>query len=72
AQGNIGAMYALGHGVPQDYVTAYLWFNLAASDAVDPAMRRQMEANRALAVTRMSPEQVSEALRLARDWKPPQ
>jgi TPR repeat protein len=26
---NLGALYANGQGVPQDYVQAYLWFNLA-------------------------------------------
>ncbi len=31
AQGNLGFMYANGRGVPQDDVTARMWFNLAAS-----------------------------------------
>jgi hypothetical protein len=29
AQFNLGSMYAKGHGVPQDYVFAYVWFDLA-------------------------------------------
>ncbi len=31
AQYNLGVMYALGMGVPQDYVQAHMWFNLAAA-----------------------------------------
>ena len=31
AQGNLGFMYYLGQGVPQDYVQAHVWFNLAAT-----------------------------------------
>jgi TPR repeat protein len=29
AQFNLGSMYAKGHDVPQDYVLAYEWFDLA-------------------------------------------
>ncbi len=28
AQSELGAFYANGHGVPQDYIQAHLWFNL--------------------------------------------
>ncbi len=31
AQFNLGLMYDNGQGVPQDYVRAHMWFNLAAS-----------------------------------------
>jgi hypothetical protein len=31
AQYNLGVMYGTGEGVPQDYVQAHMWFNLAAS-----------------------------------------
>ena len=31
AQYNFGFMYANGRGVPQNYVQAHKWFNLAAS-----------------------------------------
>lgn len=30
----IGRMYALGQGVPQDYVLSYMWLNLASAAAV--------------------------------------
>ncbi len=31
AQFLLGEMYENGQGVPQDYVQAHMWFNLAAS-----------------------------------------
>ena len=31
AQYNLGVIYANGHGVPQDFVQAHLWYNLAAA-----------------------------------------
>ena len=31
AQYNLGIMYATGQGVPQDYVQAHMWFNLAVA-----------------------------------------
>ena len=31
AQFNLGAMYAIGRGVPQDDETAHVWLNVAAS-----------------------------------------
>jgi len=30
-QNNLGMIYDNGYGVPQDYVTAYMWLNLAAA-----------------------------------------
>ena len=37
AQYNIGSMYASGYGVPQDYVTAHMWFSLSAAQDDDAA-----------------------------------
>jgi TPR repeat protein len=31
AQANLGVMYELGHGVPQDLVKAHMWFALSAA-----------------------------------------
>ena len=33
AQYNLGLMYANGEGVPQDYVAAHMWFNLAGAQS---------------------------------------
>jgi uncharacterized protein len=69
-QSGLGAIYLIGHGVQQDIVQAYMRFDLAASHATDAA-RRDLAAkapDKAAAI--MSPTQLSEARRLARDWAP--
>jgi TPR repeat protein len=62
----LGIMYDLGgHGVPQDYVQAHMWFNLAGASGNADAVK-----NRETVAAKMTPEQISEAQRLAREWKP--
>ena len=63
AQNNLGVMYANGEGVPQDHAQAHLWWNLAAAQGNEVARK-----NRDIVVKRMTPAQVAEARRLARDW----
>jgi TPR repeat protein len=70
AQGMLGRMYANGHGVPQDNVLAHLWFNLAASRAVGTATHDRAADSRDEVAAKMTPEQIAEAQRLAREWKP--
>ncbi len=65
AQYNLGVMYGDGEGVPQDYVQAHLWFNLAAAQG-----QEQAKKNRDIVAEKMTPAQIAEAQRLARDWKP--
>ena len=38
---SLGMMYEHGQGVPQNYIMAHMWFNLAASRATDTATRDQ-------------------------------
>jgi len=64
AQFNLGGMYANGKGVPRDYVRAYMWFNLAAAQGIQGA-----ERNRDGTALHMTPEQIAEAQKLAREWK---
>ena len=65
AQHNVGVIYANGRGVPQDYILAHMWFNLAASQGdADAAEAREQVAKS------MSPTQVAEAQKMAREWKP--
>jgi hypothetical protein len=65
AQLNLGKMSAMGQGVPQDYVIAHMWFNLAAARGHKNAVKvRDMVA------ARMTPAQIAEAQKLAREWKP--
>jgi TPR repeat protein len=65
AQTNLGVMYAKGQGMQRDYVSAYVWFDLAAAQGDQTAVR-----NRNTAAQRMTPEQIAEAQRPAREWKP--
>ena len=70
AQYNLGAMYHNGKGVPQDYAQAHMWFNLAAF-RFPPGERRDKAArNRDIVAERMTPAQIAEAQKLAREWKP--
>jgi TPR repeat protein len=64
AQFNLGLMYRGGKGVPQDYVTADMWFNLAATGNQDALQERE------LVERLMTPAQIAEAQKLAREWKP--
>jgi TPR repeat protein len=58
-------MYERGLGVPKDYVLGYMWFNLAAAQGHEIARWDREELSSA-----MTPDQIAEAQRLARDWKP--
>jgi uncharacterized protein len=68
----LGIAYSNGLGVPQDYVLAHMWFNIAASRfPASDAEGRDEAVNRRDGIARkMSPEQIAEAQRLAREWKP--
>jgi TPR repeat protein len=68
AQFNLGVSYLNGQGVPQDYVQAHLWFNLAGVQATD-SDKKAAEARDNVAAL-MTPAQVAEAQRLAREWNP--
>jgi uncharacterized protein len=72
AQSNLGSMYYSGEGVPQDYVQAYMWVSLAASRFPPSATEDREEAarNRDVVASKMTPAQIAEAQRLAREWKP--
>ena len=64
AQSNLGAMYANGLGVWQNYVQAYMWATLASSQNVELAVKWKD-----FLVKEMTPAQLTEAQRLAREWK---
>ena len=73
-------MYVDGAGVPQDYVQAHMWLNLAASRALQQSSlgslpisvgvtdRDMAVKNRDIVAEKMTPAQISEAQRLAREW----
>ena len=70
AQHNLGGMYENGRGVPQDYVLAHVWFNLSASRQTDPKNRELTAKARDRVAAKMTPTQITEAQRRAREWKP--
>ena len=70
AQYNLGVMYLYGQGVGQDYVQAYKWFTLSASRATRAYLREERTRQRDIVAARMTPQQITEAQRLAREWKP--
>jgi uncharacterized protein len=70
AQNSLGFLYETGKGVPQDFIQAHMWYNLAASDAQDAVGSETSSQMRDLVAAKMTPAQVAEAQRLAREWKP--
>jgi TPR repeat protein len=68
AQNTLGDCYEKGEGVPKDFVQSYKWFALSGAQddehALDINIRlAKLEAN-------LTKEQIAEAQRLARDFKP--
>ena len=70
AKCNLGAMYAEGLGVPQDDAQAHMWFNLAASRYPPGEDRDRVVKNRDIIAKMMTPAQIAEAEKLAREWRP--
>jgi TPR repeat protein len=73
AQISLGIFYSMGQGVSRDYVIAHMWLSLAAGgdkkgaearNKMTPAQARDIVANH------MTPTQIAEAQKLAREWKP--
>ena len=67
AQFNLGVSYDNGEGVPQNDVQAHMWSNLAASRLTGDDRETAAEL-RDRARARMTPEQIADAQRLAREW----
>lgn len=72
AQGRLGLIYFYGgKGVLQDYVKSHAWLNLsaAAEDAPEDALNFARRV-REMAESKMTPAQIAEAQKLARELKP--
>ena len=65
AQTSLGFMYSIGQGVTLDLVQAHMWYNLSSAKGNKIAG----EVSDLLAKL-MTPAQIAEAQRLAREWKP--
>ncbi len=70
AQFNLGNMYITGLGVPLDYAQAHMWYDLAASRFPPGEDHDDAVENRDTVAKGMTPAQISEAQKLAREWKP--
>jgi hypothetical protein len=68
AQFLLAKKYRFGEGVPQDYVQSHMWVNLAASRLTGETREAAVEARDNVAQI-MTPEQIAEAQRLAREWE---
>ena len=82
AQFKLGFMYDDGLGVPQDYVQAHMWFTLSLLDSppgehkhtgdyrhMSVESRHMSVKSRDIIAKMMTPAQISEAQKLAREWK---
>ena len=65
AQNDLAVMYTKGEGVPQDFVRAHMWFNLSAARG-----GQSSASNRDSIAKLMTPAQIAEAEKLAREWQP--
>ncbi len=65
AQNNLAVMYSKGEGVPKDAVQALMWYDLSIAGGNEAASQ-----NRERFVRKATQEQVQEAQRLAKAWKP--
>jgi TPR repeat protein len=64
----LGVSYQWGRGVPQNYIQAHKWYNVAAAQDWElPILEKIAEVRDTLAKD-MTPAQLAEAQRLAREW----
>lgn len=63
AQNNLGIKLSAGEGVRRDDVEAYMWFDIATSRGNKSSAKGQR-----ILARKMSPAQIAEAQRLAREW----
>jgi TPR repeat protein len=62
AQYNLGLMYDNSEGVPEDFVLAYMWVNLAGANGYDVSKAKEMLASR------MTQADISKAQELTRQY----
>ena len=70
AQFELGWTYADGKSVSQDFIQAYMWFDLAAAHENDSYAEDYAGDFRDSLAEKMTPSQIAEARRLAKEWKP--
>ncbi|MDD4869488.1 MAG: tetratricopeptide repeat protein [Kiritimatiellae bacterium] len=65
AQLNLSKMYIDGVGVRQNYIEAYKWLILVTTKGFPPAIKSRDDL-----LKKMTPEQIAEGQKLAKEWKP--
>jgi TPR repeat protein len=72
AKFNLGVVYgSVGRGVPLDYVEAYKWLSLVVSSSSgDDKQKSDAARARDLVAGQLTTQQLAEAQRRAREWKP--
>jgi TPR repeat protein len=69
AAASLGILFNFGKGVTQDYVQAYMWYEIAISHLTGGDKDSVLELRDSLA-KHLTRDQISEAEGLARKWKP--
>lgn len=67
AQGTLGTLYSMGQGVPQSYVEAYYWLDLAA--AVKGPRQAQYAANRQMIGPHTTVDELADVQDREAKWK---
>ncbi|UZW57772.1 sel1 repeat family protein [Sphingobium sp. JS3065] len=70
AQVQLGIIYGAGQGVARDSVAAYKWFALGQANARESKLRAKASQNMNRLSRGMTPAQIAEAQRQAREWQP--
>jgi TPR repeat protein len=65
AQHNLAIMYGMGKGVKRNLIIAHKWANLSVANG-----NKDDDKMRDLIAKDMEPDEINEAQRLAREWKP--
>ena len=67
AQAGLGLAYGTGRGVLQDFVASHMWMTLAAAQLTGATLHGALKL-RGTITAAMTPDQIAEAQRLAREW----
>ena len=72
AQSMLGSFHFEGLGVTKDYVESYMWLTLSVArwkDKQSPFLQKAADLRDSVA-KKMNPQQIAEAQRRAKEWKP--
>ena len=70
SQLQLGVMYELGLGVRRDFIEAHKWKKLSAASTSTSLKHSKPGDDLHLIEKKMTPSQIAEAQKLAREWKP--